>query len=95
VNRGLTAHVDRIDLVTFSIHFVDDMTGLKSDCLGVSAGSFRYIDATYFQGDVELPREVVDTVIECQPTDHSPHPRIGQWGSITCESVQTRFQLSR
>jgi ribosomal protein L13E len=33
---------------------------------------------TYLEGDVELPREIIDTIIKCETGDHTPHLRVGQ-----------------
>lgn len=38
----LTTHVDRLDAVTFGVHFVQDMTGLQRNRLGVGFHQIRF-----------------------------------------------------
>jgi hypothetical protein len=42
---------------------------------------------TYLQGNVELSREVIDTVVERQAGDHAPHLGVGKRRSVSWSSA--------
>lgn len=63
-----TAHVDRVNLVAFGVHLVDNVAGLQGNG---------------FKGDIEFGCEVVESVVKDETGDHTLHTGIGEGRSVT------------
>lgn len=63
-----TTHVDRVNLVAFGVHLVDNVARLQGDG---------------FKSDVKFGGEIVERVIKDETGDHTLHTGIGEGRSIT------------